>query len=148
MLNHIALMGRLTRDPEIRHTQTGVPVASFSLAVERDFASQSGERAADFIDIVAWRSTGEFAGKYFKKGQLVAVSGRLQIRGWTDNSGNTRRSAEVVADSVYFAEPKRDGEKRSDGTEPYSAPPQEYDGPEELPGGFAEIDEDDGDLPF
>lgn len=134
MLNHIVIMGRLTRAPELRHTQTGTPVASFTLAVERDYASQGGERETDFIDIVAWRSTAEFAAKYFVKGQLVAVSGRLQIRDWTDTDGHKRRNAEVVADSVYFAESKRDKAERNDATSDR--------------GDFEDLDEDDGDLPF
>ena len=106
MLNHIVLMGRLTRDPELRHTQSGVAVASFTLAVERDFGGK-GEKQTDFIDIVAWRNTGEFAAKYFTKGQLMAVSGRLQLRDWTDNNDVKRKAAEVIADNVYFAEGKR-----------------------------------------
>ncbi len=110
MLNHIVLMGRLTRDPELRHTSNGVPVASFRLAVDRDFASkETGERTADFIDIVAWRSTAEFVSKYFAKGRMAVVSGRLQMRDWTDKDGNKRTSAEVVADNVYFGDSKRDG---------------------------------------
>jgi single-strand DNA-binding protein len=123
MLNQIVLMGRLTRDPEIRHTQAGLPVASFSLAVERDYGQRgTNERQTDFIDIVAWRSTAEFVGKYFTKGQLVAVSGRLQIRDWTDNNGGKRRSAEVVADNVYFAEAKRDRGQQS-GQQQYGQAP-------------------------
>ena len=145
MLNHIILMGRLTRDPELRHTQSGTPVASFTLAVERDRAPQGSEKATDFIDIVAWRSTAEFVSKYFTKGQLVAVSGRLQIRDWKDKNGSNRRSAEILADSVYFAEGKRDGTQKSNSTAASSAPPpDEYDGPRD----FDDIDEDDGDLPF
>lgn len=108
MLNHITLMGRLTRDPELRYTSSGTPVASFSLAVDRDFASrEGGERQTDFIDIVAWRQTGEFVSKYFTKGSMAVVSGRLQIRDWQDKDGNRRRSAEVVADNIYFGESKR-----------------------------------------
>ena len=108
MLNHIVLMGRLTRDPELRYTQSQIPVASFSLAVDRDFGGRDGgERQTDFIDIVAWRSTAEFVSKYFTKGSMAVVSGRLQIRDWTDKDGNKRRSAEVVADSVYFGGSKR-----------------------------------------
>lgn len=110
MLNHIVLMGRLTRDPELRHTSTGTPVASFRLAVDRDFASKdTGERGCDFIDIVAWRATAEFVSKYFTKGRMAVVSGRLQMRDWTDKDGNKRTSAEVVADNVYFGDSKRDG---------------------------------------
>lgn len=109
MLNHIVLMGRLTRDPELRRTGSGVAVASFTLAVDRDFASQGAERETDFVDIVAWRNTAEFVSKYFTKGRMAVVSGRLQIRNWTDKEGNKRRSAEVVADNVYFGDSKRDG---------------------------------------
>lgn len=104
MLNKIVLMGRLVRDPELRRTGSGTAVASFSLAVDRDFAPKDGtEKETDFIEIVAWRSTAEFAAKYFTKGQMAAVSGRLQIRSWQDEDGNRRRSAEVVADNLYFA---------------------------------------------
>ena len=108
MLNHTVLMGRLTRDPELRYTQSQIPVASFTLAVDRDFGGRDGgERQTDFIDIVAWRSTAEFVSKYFTKGSMAAVSGRLQIRDWTDREGGKRRSAEVVADNVYFGGSKR-----------------------------------------
>ena len=111
MLNHIVVMGRLTRDPELRYTQSQIPVASFTLAVDRDFGGRDGgERQTDFIDIVAWRSTAEFVSKYFTKGSMAAVSGRLQIRDWTDRDGNKRRSAEVVASNVYFGESKAKGE--------------------------------------
>ena len=111
MLNKIFIMGRLTRDPELRRTQTGTPVASFSLAVDRDFKDKStGERTTDFIDVVAWRQTGEFVSRYFTKGRMAVVEGRLQIRDWTDKDGNKRRSAEVVADQVYFGDSKRDGD--------------------------------------
>ena len=110
MLNHIVIMGRLTRDPELRRTGTGVAVASFSLAVDRDFSPRDGgERETDFIDCVAWRQTGEFVSKYFTKGRMAVVSGRLQIRSWTDKDGNKRRTAEIVADNVYFGDSKRDG---------------------------------------
>ena len=111
MLNKIFLMGRLTRDPELRRTQTGTPVASFSLAVDRDFKDKAtGDRTTDFIDVVAWRQTGEFVSRYFTKGRMAVVEGRLQIRDWTDKDGNKRRSAEVVADNVYFGDSKRDGD--------------------------------------
>ena len=109
MLNHITIMGRLTRDPELRRTGSGIAVASFSLAVDRDFSPKDGgERETDFIDCVAWRQTGEFVSKYFTKGRMAVVSGRLQIRSWTDKEGNKRRTAEVVADNVYFGDSKRD----------------------------------------
>ena len=106
MLNRITIMGRLTRDPELRRTGTGVAVTNFTLAVDRDFGGKDGEKETDFIDCVAWRQTGEFVSKYFSKGRMAVVSGSLQIRSWTDDSGNKRRSAEVVADSVYFADSK------------------------------------------
>ena len=107
MLNHITIMGRLTRDPELRRTGGGIAVTSFTVAVDRDFSSKD-EKETDFIDCVAWRSTGEFVNKYFSKGSMILVSGRLQIRAWTDKDGNKRRSAEVVADNVYFGESKRE----------------------------------------
>ena len=103
MLNKIFIMGRLTRDPELRRTQSGTAVTSFSLAVDRDYKSQSGEKETDFIDVVAWRSTAEFVSKYFTKGRMAVVEGRLQIRDWTDKEGAKRRTAEVVADQIYFA---------------------------------------------
>ena len=109
MLNHIVLMGRLPRYPELRRTGSGIAVASFTLAVDRDFTAQGAERETDFVDIVAWRNTAEFVSKYFTKGRMAVVSGRLQIRNWTDKEGNKRRSAEVVADNVYFGDSKRDG---------------------------------------
>ena len=110
MLNHIVLMGRLTRDPELRRTGSGIAVASFRLAVDRDFGPKDGaERETDFIDIVAWRSTAEFVSRFFTKGRMAVVSGRLQMRNWTDKEGNKRTSAEVVADNVYFGDSKRDG---------------------------------------
>ncbi len=146
MLNHITLMGRLTRDPELRYTPSGTAVASFALAVDRDFASkESGERQTDFIDIVAWRQTGEFVSKYFQKGSMAVVSGRLQIRDWQDKDGNKRRSAEVVADNVYFGEGKRTRE----GGDSYDAAPRSG-GYESSPKGssFSELNDGDGDLPF
>ena len=151
MLNKIFIMGRLTRDPELRRTQSGTPVTSFSLAVDRDFKSQSGEKETDFIDVVAWRSTAEFAAKYFTKGRMAIVEGRLQIRPWTDKDGNNRRSAEVVADNIYFGDSKRDsaGDMGGYAAPAYTAPSGGYSAP--VGGGssgFAEIDEEDGDLPF
>ena len=109
MLNHIVLMGRLTRDPELRRTGSGIPVTTFTLAVDRDFSNnkETGEKETDFIDIVTWRNTAEFVAKYFTKGRMAVVSGRLQIRNWTDKEGNKRRNAEVVADSVYFGDSKK-----------------------------------------
>lgn len=110
MLNHIVIMGRLTRDPELRRTSSGTSVASFTLAVERDYAG-NGERETDFIDCVAWRQTGEFVSRYFEKGAMAIVSGSLQIRSWTDKDGNKRRAAEVNVENIYFGEVKR-GEER------------------------------------
>ena len=155
MLNRIILMGRLTRDPELRRTGSGTPVTSFSLAVDRDFKSQSGEKETDFIDVVAWRSTAEFVSKYFTKGRMAVVEGRLQIRDWTDRDGGKRRSAEVVADNVYFGDSRRDG--GSDfGAPPAYGAPASYGAPAAgrgaAPAGgmsdFAEIGEEDGELPF
>ena len=149
MLNHIVLMGRLTRDPELRSTTSGTPVASFSLAVDRDFASRDGgERQTDFIDVVAWRQTGEFVSKYFQKGSMAVVSGRLQIRDWTDREGNKRRSAEVVADNVYFGESKRSREGGEAGFRDNPPPrPGGFDGGSKG-SAFSELDNGDGDLPF
>ena len=129
MLNHIVIMGRLVRDPELRRTGNGVAVASFTVAVDRDFADkQTGEKETDFIDCVAWRQTGEFVSKFFKKGKMIAVSGRLQIRNWTDNEGAKRRSAEIVADNCYFAESKKDSEGTKNSYGGYSGPQQGYEG--------------------
>ena len=131
MLNNIVIMGRLTRDPELRRTSSGVAVASFTLACERDFAAQGADKETDFVDIVAWRSTAEFVSKYFTEGRMAVVSGRLQIRNWQDKEGNKRRSAEILADHIYFGEGKKD---RAETSEPQ--------------GGFSEITGDDSDLPF
>ena len=150
MLNKIFIMGRLTRDPELRRTQSGTAVTSFSLAVDRDFKSQSGEKETDFIDIVAWRSTAEFVSKYFTKGRMAVVEGRLQIRDWTDRDGGKRRSAEVIAENVYFGDSKREGGSDYSSAPAYSAPYSGYAAPA-APGGhsdFAEIGEEDGELPF
>lgn len=141
MLNHITLMGRLTRDPELRRTQSGIAVTSFSIACERDFKSQSGEKETDFIDIVAWRNTAEFVSKYFSKGRMAIVEGRLQIRDWTDNNGGKRRSTKVIAENIYFGDSKRDGDTANTSQE-YSAQPVSQGGE------FAEIGEEDGELPF
>lgn len=110
MLNHITIMGRLTRDPELRRTCSGIAVASFTLAVDRDVKGQDGERETDFLDCVAWRQTGEFVSKYFRKGSMAVVSGRLEIRSWTDKQGNKHKAAEIVADNIYFGNSKRDAE--------------------------------------
>ena len=159
MLNHITIMGRLTRDPELRRTGSGIAVASFTLAVDRDYSPRDGgERETDFIDCVAWRQTGEFVSKYFTKGRMAVVSGRLQIRGWTDKDGNKRRSAEVVADNVYFGDSKRDGDSSGSsfggnayGGNSYSAPAPSYSGysaPAAPASDFAMLDDDDAQLPF
>lgn len=162
MLNRIILMGRLTRDPELRHTQTGTPVASFSLAVDRDFKDKStGEKATDFIDVVAWRQTAEFVSRFFTKGRMAVVEGRLQIRDWTDKDGGKRRSAEVIADNVYFGDSKRDGESgsysgggydRGGGSYPGPtggyAPPPTGGSPGPSGNEFGDLADDDGELPF
>ena len=169
MLNHITLMGRLVRDPELRRTGNGVAVASFRIAVDRDFQSKDGgERKADFIDCVAWRQTGEFISKYFTKGRMIVVDGRLEMRDWTDKDGNKRRTAEVVADNVYFGESKRGNEGNSNyggnsyggnnyGGNSYGgynnapAPAPSYGGynaPSAPDSGFAMLDDDDAQLPF
>ena len=142
MLNHITIMGRLTRDPELRRTGNGTAVASFTVAVDRDFSGKDGaEKETDFIDCVAWRQTGEFVSKYFTKGRMAVVSGRLQIRSWTDKDGNKRRTAEVVADNVYFGDSKSDGNDNRTPTSyasPASAPVSDYE----------QITDDDAQLPF
>ena len=158
MLNHIVLMGRLTRDPELRYTQSQIPVASFRIAVDRDFG-RGEDRQTDFIDVVAWRSTGEFVNKYFHKGSMIVVSGRLQMRDWQDKDGNKRTSAEVVADNVYFGDSKRDAEGGGysapaggfGGDRGYAPPPAPAAGSYGAPAGgdqFAELSDDDGELPF
>lgn len=136
MLNRIVLMGRLTRDPELRRTQSGTAVTSFTLAVDRDFKGQNGEKETDFIEIVAWRNTAEFVCNYFTKGRMAVVEGRLQIRDWTDKNGNKRNSAEVVADNIYFGDSKRETANTS--YQPSVDPTPK----------FEELDEQDGELPF
>ena len=162
MLNRIIIMGRLARDPELRRTQSGTPVASFRLAVDRDFKDKTtGEKATDWIDVVAWRQTGEFVHRYFTKGRMAVVEGRLQMRDWTDKDGNKRTSAEVVADNVYFGDSKRDGEGggydrsgydrgySSGGFSQASSPaPSSYGAPPADGDQFAELSDDDGNLPF
>ena len=153
MLNHITIMGRLTRDPELRRTGTGVAVTSFTVAVDRDFGkNESGEKETDFIDCVAWRQTGEFVSKYFTKGRMAVVAGRLQIRSWNDKDGNKRRTAEVVADNVYFGEGKRDSEGGSYAAAPsFSAPAGGFGGysaPAAPASDFAMLDDNDAQLPF
>ena len=162
MLNHITIMGRLTRDPELRRTGSGVAVASFTVAVDRDFGGRDGgEKETDFIDCVAWRQTGEFVSKYFTKGSMMVVSGRLQIRNWNDKDGNKRRTAEVVADNVYFGESKRNSDGgnyagnsyggNTYGGNTYNAPAPSYGGysaPAAPASDFAMLDDDDAQLPF
>ena len=151
MLNHITIMGRLVRDPELRRTGSGVAVASFRIAVDRDFVSKDGgERKADFIDCVAWRQTGEFISKYFAKGRMIVVDGRLEMRDWTDKEGNKRTSAEVVVANAYFGDSKRDGDGGSSyNANTYSTPAapgySEYSAPAS---DFAMLSDDDAQLPF
>jgi len=174
MLNHITIMGRLVRDPELRRTGSGIAVASFTVAVDRDFGGRDGgEKETDFIDCVAWRQTGEFVSKYFTKGRMIVVSGRLQIRSWTDKDGNKRRTAEVVADNCYFGDSKRDNDGGSSyggntyggnayggnsygnnnyGGNTYGSPAPSYGGysaPASAPASdFAMLEDDDAQLPF
>lgn len=151
MLNKVFVMGRLTRDPELRRTQSGTAVASFSLAVDRDYKTQSGEKETDFFDVVAWRTTAEFVAKYFTKGRMAVVEGRLQVRPWQDKDGNNRRSTEIIAENIYFGDSKKDGSGNTGnyGAQAYTAPDGGYAAPTGgVYGGFAEIDEEDGDLPF
>ena len=145
MLNHITIMGRFTKDPELRRTPSGIAVASFTLAVDRDYSGKdNSEKEVDFIDCVAWRQTGEFVAKHFSKGRMAAVSGSLQIRNWTDKDGNKRRNAEINVDNVYFADSKRAAENGgSDGTaaaQTAAAPAARND--------FSQITDDDDELPF
>lgn len=145
MLNHIVIMGRLTRDPDLRYTQSQTPVASFSLAVDRDFNSrETGEKQTDFIDCVAWRSTADFVSKYFTKGSMAVVTGRLQIRDWTDKEGNKRRNSEIMVENIYFGESKR---RDSESSNPYGYPATTQT-PVSSDSGFDELKDDDGDLPF
>ena len=153
MLNHIVIMGRLTRDPELRYTQSQTPVASFTLAVDRDFGSRDGgEKQTDFIDCVAWRQTAEFVSKYFTKGSMAVVSGRLQIRDWTDREGGKRRSAEVVVDNMYFGESRRrdgdSGDSRSSSYSSYGNSGSAGKSSAPAASAFAELDDGDGELPF
>ncbi len=165
MLNHITVMGRLVRDPELRRTGSGIAVASFRVAVDRDFAPKDGsERKADFIDCVAWRQTGEFVSKYFTKGRMIVVDGRLEMRDWTDKDGNKRTSAEIVVANAYFGDSKRDGDSgnssyggnayggNSYGNAYSAAPAPSYGGysaPAAAPASdFPMLDSDDSELPF
>ena len=161
MLNHITIMGRLTRDPELRSTQSGVSVTSFTVAVDRDFGGRDGgERQTDFIDCVAWRQTGEFVSKYFHKGSMIVVSGRLQSRKWQDRDGNNRTNWEVIAENVYFGESRRDSESNGSygsydsnrggydsnrGSGSYDSSPRSS---APAPSAFSELDDGDGELPF
>ena len=160
MLNHIVIMGRLTRDPELRYTQSQTPVVSFSVAVDRDFGGRDGgEKQTDFIDCVAWRQTGEFVSKYFHKGSMIVVSGRLQSRKWQDREGNNRTNWEIQADNVYFGESRsssgsysRDDNGYSNSSYSNSGNSGSYDGGRQnsapAPSAFAELDDGDGELPF
>ena len=136
MLNKVFLQGRLVADPEVRHTQQGTPVASYRLAVDRDYKSKdSNAQNTDFVNIVSWRNTAEFVSRYFTKGRMMLVEGRLQMRSYTDKDGNRRVAAEVVTDNVHFADSRKDGSNNEDGSLQESA-------------GFEELADDDGDLPF
>ena len=166
MLNHITIMGRLTRDPELRSTQSGVSVASFTVAVDRDFGGRDGgEKQTDFIDCVAWRQTGEFVSKYFRRGSMIVVSGRLQSRKWQDRDGNNRTNWEVNADNVYFGESRRDSDSGRDSysgnaysnnssgggynnsySNSYSN--NSYSSAPAASNSFMELDDGDGELPF
>ena len=151
MLNKVIIMGRLVKDPELRRTQSGTAVTSFRIAVDRDFKSQDGSKQADFFDVVAWRSTAEFVSKYFAKGRMAVVEGRLQTRDWTDREGGKRVATEIVADNIYFGDSKRDGagDYASAPAPSYSAPAAgSYGSPAGGHSDFAEIGEEDGELPF
>lgn len=156
MLNHIVVMGRLTRDPELRRTGSGVAVAGFTVAVDRDFSGKDGgEKETDFLDCVAWRQTGEFVSKYFRKGNMIIVSGRLQVRSWTDKNGDKRRTAEIVADNCYFGDSKKPEDAPSGGYTgfvpndkvPGVANRDTYAAPSG-PADYALLDDDDAQLPF
>ena len=146
MLNKVFIMGRLTRDPELRRTQSGTAVASFTLAVERDFKDkETGARTTDFIEVVAWRQAAEFVSRYFTKGRMAVVEGRLQIRDWTDKDGNKRRPAEIVTEQVYFGDSKReDNQTAGNQNTDYSG----YSAAPNAPQTFTELSDDNGELPF
>lgn len=171
MLNHITIMGRLTRDPELRRTGSGIAVTSFTIAVDRDYKSGNNEKEVDFIDCIAWRQTGEFMAKYFTKGRMAVVSGRLQTRGWTDKNGNKRKATEVIAENVYFGDSKSESQNAQPAVNPYlppaspspsytassgctaPAPTPSYDslaygGYSTPPSNFVMLDDDDAQLPF
>lgn len=151
MLNKIFIMGRLTRDPELRRTQSGTAVASFALAVDRDYKNADGTKETDFIEVVAWRGMAEFVCKYFAKGRMAVVEGRLQIRDWTGKDGSKRRSAEVIADNVYFGDSKKEGDSSGGSyggsSGGYKAAGKAVDVEPEA-GDFAEVEDEDSDLPF
>ena len=140
MLNHITIMGRLCADPEIRRTTSGVAVTNFTIACDRDFGN-NGEKETDFVEIVCWRNTAEFVSKYFSKGRMAVVSGRLQIRSWNDKDGNKRKTAEIVADNVYFGDSKSDTQNQNSGYVGFVKA-------ESVPGAFTPIEDDDTQLPF
>ncbi len=157
MLNKAILMGRLVADPELRQTPSNIPVTSFRLAVDRNFARQGEQKQTDFIDIVAWRQTAEFVSKWFHRGQLVAVVGRIQVRQWQDQQGNKRTTTEVVADEVFFAESKRDSQSASqyNNNSQYNRNSGSQAAPASMPfdfntgiDEFQELSDDDGELPF
>lgn len=169
MLNKIVIMGRLTRDPELRYTQSQTPVASFTVAVDRDYKNADGSRGTDFIDCVAWRQGGEFISRYFRKGSMIVVAGSLQSRQWTDRDGNKRTAWEVNVENSYFGESKREDRGESYGPSRAPAPTERrgYGNPNVSTGGFEDLgpgagddnpfvqsrqmsmeDEDDGELPF
>lgn len=147
MLNNITIMGRLTKDPELRYTQNGTAVTSFTLAVERDYSGKDSEKQVDFIDCLAWRHTAEFLAKYFSRGRMVVAAGRLQVRLWEDKNGNKRKAVEVVAENVYFG----DSKKESDGSgyqSQYNTTSQASNAPSSVYDGFTELDGEDDELPF
>lgn len=155
MLNHITIMGRLARDPELRRTGSGIAVTSFTLVVDRDYMPKDGsQRETDWIDCVAWRNTGEFVSKYFTKGRMAVVSGRLQVRSWTDKDGSKRRTTEVIAESVYFGDSKREtspsyaaaayNSAQAQPYDAYPAPAPDYEDPPD----FEMLTDDDVQIPF
>lgn len=156
MLNHIVIQGRLVRDVELRRTGSGIACANFTVAVDRDFGSQDGTKETDFIDCVAWRQTGEFVSKYFGKGSMIVVSGRLQIRGWTDKDGNKRKTAEIVANNCYFGGSKNESGSQGGGSYGNQSQNGSYGGyggytPVAVnpgAGDYPELTDDDAQLPF
>ena len=148
MLNRVLVAGRLTRDPELRYTGNNIPVASFSIAVDRDIKSKDGDKVTDFFDCVAWRNSGEFVSKYFSKGRVIIVDGRLQSRKWEDKDGNKRTSIEIIVDSAYFGDSKRDGDERAEQKSSNGVAVDTSERIDKPSGVFVEVDEDDGELPF